>query len=84
MKLDVVQRIGRKKDFWDLHYYLDKISVDEMIKFHEIRYPYNDISKIKEQFLHFDNAESDVNSICLLNKSWEIIKLDFHEKLAEN
>jgi len=84
MKLDVLLRGGRKKDFWDLHYYLDKISVDEMIKCHEIRYPYNDISKIKEQFLNFDNAESDVDPICLLNKAWEIIKLDFHEKLAEN
>ena len=25
MKLDVVLRGGRKKDFWDLHYYLDKV-----------------------------------------------------------
>jgi predicted nucleotidyltransferase component of viral defense system len=81
MKLDVLLRGGRKKDFWDLHYFLDKYTIDEMINFHEKRYPYNDIANLKSQFINFDNAENDVEPICLLNKSWELIKLDFYEKL---
>jgi hypothetical protein len=81
MKLDVVSRGGRKKDFWDLHYYLDKISIDEMIALYERRYPYNDCSNMKRQFVNFELADADFDPLCLLNKSWEIIKLDFLEKI---
>jgi hypothetical protein len=81
MKLDVVLRGGRKKDFWDLHYYLNKVSIDEMISFYEKRYPYTDCSDIKSQFTNFELAEADFDPLCLLNKSWEIIKLDFFEKM---
>ncbi|MFV7236683.1 nucleotidyl transferase AbiEii/AbiGii toxin family protein [Flavobacterium sp. ZB4R12] len=84
MKLDVVLRGGRKKDFWDLHYYLDKVPIDEMISFYEQRYPYNDCSTIKSQFLNFELADADFDPLCLLVKSWELIKLDFFESINRN
>jgi hypothetical protein len=84
MKLDVVLRGGRKKDFWDLHYYLDKVTIDEMILFYEQRYPYSDCSTIKSQFVNFEAADADFDPICLLDKSWELIKLDFFERAKKN
>jgi predicted nucleotidyltransferase component of viral defense system len=81
MKLEVINQNGRKKDFWDLHYYLDKISINQMIKFYEKRYPYSDSLNIKSQFLSFEYADEDFNPVCLLNKNWDDIKLDFIEKL---
>lgn len=85
MKLDVILRNGRKKDFWDLHYYLNKYTIDEMISFYVKRYPYEDkIDSFKNQFLFFESADSDIDPNCLLNKSWEVIKLDFYEKLHAN
>lgn len=82
MKLDVILRGGRKKDFWDLHYFLDKFSIDEMISYFEKRYPYsNDALKIKEMLVNFDAADLDFDPNCLLDKNWEIIKIDFVEKL---
>lgn len=84
MKLDVVLRGGRKKDFWDLHYYLDKMSLDEMIDLFKKRYPYNDdFTKIKKQLVNFDLADTDFEPICLLGKTWEIIKLDFYEYISK-
>lgn len=78
MKLDVILRGGRKKDFWDLHYFLDKINADEMISLFQKRYPYNDNSdKIKPQLTNFEIADTDFEPICLLDKNWEIMKLDF-------
>lgn len=80
MKLDVILRNGRKKDFWDLHFYLNKFSIDEMISFYVQRYPYEDNAHLlKKQLLKFDNADSDTNPNCLLNKDWELIKLDFYD-----
>jgi predicted nucleotidyltransferase component of viral defense system len=84
MKLDIVLRGGRKKDFWDLHYYLDRVSIDEMISYYEKRYPYNDCSNIKSQFINFELADADFDPLCLLNKSWELIKLDFIESINGN
>jgi hypothetical protein len=84
MKLDVVLRGGRKKDFWDLHYYLDKVPIDEMISFYEQRYPYNDCSTIKSQFVNFESADLDFDPLCLRVKSWELIKLDFFESINGN
>ena len=40
MKVDVIQRVGRKKDFWDLHDLLNSYSIMQMIDLHEQRYPY--------------------------------------------
>ena len=80
MKLDVVLRGGRKKDFWDLHYFIDTISLEEMISLFKKRYPYNDdFIKIKKQLVNFEIADTEFEPICLIEKSWEIIKLDFYE-----
>ena len=80
MKLDIVLRGGRKKDFWDLHYFLDKLSFDEMISLFTQRYPYNDdFNLIKKQLANFDVADTDFEPICLMGKNWELIKLDFYE-----
>ena len=33
----------------------------------------------KKQFINFEKAEEDLEPICLLEKDWEIMKLDFNE-----
>lgn len=80
MKLEVILQGGRKKDFWDLHYFIDKVQLEEMIALFKKRYPYNeDFEQIKKLLLNFEKAENDLEPICLLGKEWEIIKLDFHQ-----
>lgn len=80
MKLDVILRGGRKKDFWDLHYFIGKVELKQMINLFKKRYPYNeDFTEIRKQLMNFENAENDLEPICLLGKHWEIIKLDFHQ-----
>ena len=80
MKLDVIGRGGRKKDFWDLHQLLEKYSIDEMIEFYTKRYPYNHSrEELIASLSNFDIAENDFTPICYKDKIWEIIKLDFEE-----
>lgn len=82
MKIDVIQRGGRKKDFWDLHELLDKFSIDEMINLHAERYPYaHDKNLILNNFTDFKTADNDFEPICLRGKYWELIKLDFLEAM---
>jgi hypothetical protein len=85
MKLDVIQRQGRKKDFWDLHALLDQFSIEEMLRLHEERYPYShDKNLIIKNFTNFSRADDDFDPICLLGKHWEIIKLEIAEIVSSN
>ncbi len=77
MKIDVISRSGRKKDFWDIHELLDDYSLEKMISLHEERYPYShEEDIIINNFTQFESADSDFNPICLRGKYWEVIKLD--------
>jgi hypothetical protein len=77
MKVDVVQRGGRKKDFWDLHALFNSYSLAQMLQLHEKRYPYShDKNLILKNFTDFSEADDDFEPICLLGKYWEFIKDD--------
>jgi predicted nucleotidyltransferase component of viral defense system len=80
MKLDVVQRGGRKKDFWDLHELFEKYSLNQMLDFHEQRYPYtHDSDLIIQNFTDFSLADDEFNPVCFKGKYWEFIKEDIEE-----
>ena len=82
MKVDVISRIGRKKDFWDLHELLENYSIEQMLELHKERYPYTHNRKeILLTFINFDKADDDFNPICLRQKYWEAIKLDINDKI---
>lgn len=83
MKIDVVQRGGRKKDFWDLHETLDNYSIDDMIDLHRKRSEYvHDESLIINNLTDFTMADQDLDPICLRGKEWAFIKDDIAEAVA--
>jgi len=80
MKIDVIQRGGRKKDFWDLHDLLQSYDISQMLDLHKQRYPYShDTDLIIQNFTSFEQADEDFNPICFQGKYWEFIKEDFEE-----
>lgn len=84
IKIDVVQRGGRKKDFWDLHDLLQSYNINQMLDLHQQRYPYtHDRELIIQNFTSFQQADLDFNPICFKGKYWEFIKEDFEEIINE-
>ncbi len=80
MKMDVVQRGARKKDFWDLHELLPQYPLHLMLSLHQQRYPYtHDEKLILQNLTNFDLADDDFDPICLRGKYWEFIKEDIVE-----
>lgn len=80
MKIDVVQRVGRKKDFWDIHELLSNYSLSDMISLHLMCYPYtHDEKLILKNLTNFELADNDFDPICLKGKYWEFIKEDIKE-----
>lgn len=82
MKLEVINNKGRKKDFWDIHFFLENYTLEQFIELYEKRYPYGNSKIIEQQLLDFELADNDFDPICLLNKEWELIKYDFVEKFS--
>ena len=83
MKMDVLPRGGRKKDFWDLHLLHNYYTIEQMLSLYEERYPYGSTrEECIKGFLDFSFADSDPDPICLQNKYWQLIKLDFTEWIA--
>lgn len=77
MKLDVINRGGRKKDFWDIHELIPDYSFKTMLSLHGKKYPCgHDAKHIKKQFSNFEVADEEADPECLRGKIWEIIKLD--------
>ncbi|WP_235817901.1 nucleotidyl transferase AbiEii/AbiGii toxin family protein [Formosa haliotis] len=82
MKLDVIQRGGRKKDFWDLHELFKSFDLAKMLELHEQRYPYDhDRFLILKNFIDFSQADDDFDPICNYGKYWEFIKDDITTRI---
>ena len=80
MKLDIIQREGRKKDFWDLHELLPDYGIRKMLELHKQRYTYgHERDLILRNLTNFTRADDDFDPICLRGKHWEFIKEDFEE-----
>jgi len=85
MKFDIVQRVARKKDFWDIHELLDHYSLKNMIELHQQRYPYShDRDEIIKNITVFNKADDDLNPECFRGKHWEIIQVELVEVLEKS
>jgi hypothetical protein len=82
MKVDVIQRGGRKKDFWDLHEALNQYAINDMIALHKQRFEWtHDETLIRKNFADFTIADNDFDPLCLKDKEWVFIKEDIEEAL---
>jgi hypothetical protein len=84
MKLDVVQRGGRKKDFWDLNELMNKLSIEQLLDLHKLKYPYNhDRELLIRNLTDFTRADIEPDPICLKGNYWELVKLDIIEAVDD-
>lgn len=85
MKLDIVQRDGRKKDFWDLHELLGAYSIEQMIALHAARFEWtHDPELIRSQFTNFERANEEEDPKCLRGKEWAFIKQDLADAVRRD
>lgn len=84
MKIDIIQRIARKKDFWDLHELLERYPVEQMIDLHRRRFEWtHDRAAIYQNMIEFSKAKDELDPICLRGKEWAFIQEDFIEAMQK-
>ena len=83
MKIDVISRGGRKKDFWDIHKLMESYTLPQMLQLHEKRYAWNHNDEaILEALTDFSEAENWPDPICIESIEWDYVKLDILEALG--
>lgn len=84
MKIDIVQRIARKKDFWDLHELLERYPIEQMIDLHRQRFEWtHDRAAIYLNMTEFSKTKDELDPICLRRKEWAFIEEDFTEAMQK-
>jgi len=83
MKLELISRGGRKKDFWDIIEIHDHIAFQELVRFFHQKYPYLSMKALKKGLKDFSVADSEVNPMCLRRRHWELVKADMVELADE-
>ena len=83
MKLDVISTTGRKRDFWDLHEFLDMYSLFDLLALYREKYPYGSEQDVLTGLTDFAEADNQIDPVCLLGKFWDLIKLDIIEVVEE-
>lgn len=67
-----------------MHELLNYFSLQEMLAFHKIRYPFtHDSDLIIKNFTNFQIADDDFEVLCLKGKHWEVIKSDFENLIKK-
>ena len=79
MKLELISRGGRKKDFWDILEISDHMPFLDLVSLSLQKYPYLTKKALKKGLKDFSLADDEVNPRCLRGRYWELVKADMVE-----
>lgn len=75
MKFDAIAGRGKKKDFYDLYFLLDKLSLTEMLDLHREKFNLSTIFHIVKSLTYFEDAEEEDDPVLVGREiSWEHVK----------
>lgn len=75
MKMQAVLGRGRKKDFWDIAQLLKDYTVEDFIKFHQAKFPSQQLLiSIPQALTYFTDADDSEEPISLQGQTWNKVK----------
>ena len=74
MKISAVTGRGRKRDFIDLYFLLQKYSFVEIMDFYNQKYSDGNEWLVARSITYFDDAESDADTKLFKNADWKTVK----------
>lgn len=82
-KLDAITTRKTKKDFYDIHFLLKKMSFGEMIGVYREKYPYNNIKNVMTALSSCTVADKDVQPELLEPAEWEMVKTSLTNEVEQ-
>lgn len=75
MKLDAITGRGKKKDFFDLFFLLERFSLSELLSLYQEKYRHSTIFHVVKSISYFEEAEAEPDPIVIdKNVSWLKVK----------
>ena len=83
MKIAAISERGTKRDFIDLYFILQKITLAEIFNFYDRKYQKlsSNLVHIKKSLVYFENAENDPMPKMITPVSWEKVKQFFRREI---
>lgn len=83
MKLDAIAGRGKKKDFYDLYFLLEKMTLQEMLNLHHEKFKLSTTFHIVKSLTYFEDAEEDDPPVLIKRKvTWPQVKRRILEAVA--
>ncbi|GAB4443749.1 MAG: nucleotidyl transferase AbiEii/AbiGii toxin family protein [Anaerolineae bacterium] len=85
MKLDALISRGSRKDFYDLYFIAQQVSIPSLLAMAETKYPYaRDFPLMAvEGLVFFDNADRDFQPVMLVDVAWEEVRQFFIQQAQD-
>lgn len=84
MKIQAILGRGKKKDFWDIAELLDYFSLQEIIAFHQKKFPSQHLLiSIPQALVYFDEADESEDPVSLKGQTWGSVKYKIQKKVAD-
>ncbi|MBI4673793.1 MAG: nucleotidyl transferase AbiEii/AbiGii toxin family protein [Chloroflexi bacterium] len=82
MKLDAIADRGRRKDFVDLYFIAQRVTLEQLLSLSKEKYPYDRYFVIRslEALVEFDVADAESDLRMLVPTDWEEVKRFFVEE----
>lgn len=74
MKLSAVTGKGSKKDFIDIYFLLQQLSLEKMLQLYEKKYDDGNPFLVLKGLLYFEDAETEQSPVMLKPIDWELVK----------
>jgi len=83
MKLSAIANRGAKKDFIDIAALLRKFTLEELLGFHEKKFPQTDLLTVVKSLAWFAEAETEPDPEFLHQQTWESVKSAILQAVVE-
>ena len=84
MKVQAVLGRAKKKDFWDIAELLKHFTIDDFIKFHKEKFATQNLFiTVPQAISYFADADESEDPISLKNQTWESVKTEIQNKIAD-
>ena len=74
MNLAAITNRGSKKDFVDLHFLLERYSIQTLLDFHRRMFPDHDPFFVTRSLAYFDDSDTEPEPVMLREASWGSVK----------
>jgi predicted nucleotidyltransferase component of viral defense system len=83
MKLSAIANRGAKRDFYDIFFLLNHLSIKEMLSLFSRKFSQTNHFYLLKSLTYFDDAEEEANPKVFAKISWEQVKTKIEETVNE-